>query len=342
MKKLIEYLIDDKLWNDFLAFYDNYENMGSLIKECKYIDFMYGNSDKVHILVDFHTHTLCCNYLSIKYFDSLAITKKQYRGYQYILRLDDEHGSRSFRHIPVEYRPQQAMKEMNKVLHKYYSDDEIDALLRSHEKENFDKQLHDTVAERGVISLFKNCYYSDINGAHTYILSEIFPKAEPDLRYWNAHKKEKNCGHFKKIPNFYVGILGKMGSGHRKTYNWIIGEVNRLMNEAFDETEDLRHSRYVYINTDGFIIQNPKKELNYSLDLGKFKLEYNGDVYTYAGKNYTIIQYGDTIKGTLPNCLRDLVDLRIGKVIDFDRVKVNNHYEYRNIKETTANVKIYQ
>lgn len=339
MKRLIQYLITDKLFNDFVAYFEDYHGLGSVIEECDESDFIYGHPDKISILVDFKNKSLCCTTLSLKEFDPFVRTKCKYRGYQCVIKADDEHGSASFAHIRIEYSPHQAVKEMNKVLRKHYDESEIDACLRSHQKENFDKQMHDVLFEQYQISEYRNCWYWDISGAHTYILSEIFPEAADDLKYWNDHKHDRNCSHFKKIPNFYVGCLGKKDSPYRKTYHWIVGEVNRIMNEAFEKTHNMLKSKFIYINTDGFIIQHPKELLEASNELGKFKCEYDGTVYTYAGKNYQIIQYGDTIKGNLPTELRRFVDLRIGKVVEYDRVKVGQHYEYKNIREVQLNGK---
>lgn len=337
MKRLNLYLINDELWNKFLTYYDNYEGLGSLVKESSYKAFMYGSPDKVHILLDKEKKIICCTALRTIYFDKKSTIKNKFTTYQILLQYDDEHGSDTFVDIQKEFTPKQAKHYINKACKEAgLTKDDIDNRLNKCVRNNFNKQLHDScITAKYKIEKYSNCYYYDINGAHSYLLGQIIPEIQPQLKYWNAHKKEHK--EFKKIPNYYVGILGMKNGKHRKTYNWIVNEVNNMMNKAMDSITDYFNSLYIYINTDGFIIQNPKKQLQTSKELGDFKEEYRGDVYTYAGDNYSIIQYGDTVKGNLPMHLRKYVDLRIGKVVSFNRIKKGTHYEYENIKEIYLN-----
>lgn len=339
MKRLNLYLIKDDLWNRFLAYYDNYQGLGSLVKESSYNEFKYGNNDKIHILLDKQNNILCCTVLRTIYFDKNSTIKNKFMTYQVLLQLDDEHGSDTFVNIQKEFTPKQAKHYIMKACKDVgLSKDDVNDRLKKCERATFNKQLHGTsITTKYKIEKHTNCYYYDINGAHSYLLGQIIPELQPQLKYWNAHKKEHK--EFKKIPNYYVGILGMKNNNHRKTYHWIVNEVNNIMYTAMNTCEQYGKSIFVYINTDGFIIKDPKKLLTTSKELGDFKEEYRGDVYTYAGSNYSIIQYGDTIKGNLPTHLRKHVDLRIGKVVEFDRIKVGNHYEYINIKEIYLNEK---
>jgi hypothetical protein len=55
------------------------------------------------------------------------------------------------------------------------------------------------------------------------------------------------------------------------------------------------------------------------LDLGEFKAEYEGDVFIYRSKNYILYQCGDELKGSCRQVVRDKLDLRVGKVVEYDQ-----------------------
>lgn len=181
---------------------------------------------------------------------------------------------------------------------------------------------------------FENVYYFDINGAHTDALMELFPKCAKDFNKM-YEKRHENGGRFKKIFNFFVGYLCRVG--RRETYNWIVQRTTKKLlkfkNELCDDRLD---ENVIYANTDGIFIMNPKITPESSKMMGEFKLEYHGPVDTYRGRNYTIIQYGDKIKGNCPLSMRKDIDLRKNKAVDY----VTNYYkkndvivaEYSNVK----------
>lgn len=341
MKRLKKFQVTSMLWNQLL---DSYK---PLIKEMSYQDFEFGNLDKIHVLVDFRTRTLCVNEIILSEMDRKY--KRVYprrMTYQVILESNDELGVSEIHKAESEFSPWKAKMTMKKELKKVYTDEEVIRRLDMFKKDKFEQQLHFTNTEANKILKFENCKYYDLNGAHTYLLSIIFPKLKTTLEYWNAHKHDEGKSYYKAIPNMYVGTLGMWANKektiegrHRKTYNWIVSQVNRLMEDAFAKTYGglTSKSNYVYINTDGFIMQHPVKELETSRELGKFKEEFSGDVYSYQGDNYWIIQYGDIIKGSLPKELRKYVDLREGRVVSYNTKVIDKIYYYENIKEIKIN-----
>lgn len=217
-----------------------------------------------------------------------------------------------------------------------YSKDDFENILNSHVAE-YDEKLAQQhyVNATNEIQKFTNCYYYDINNAHGSALAEMLPKCKDKLEDMYKHRKD-NDGRNKKIFNYAIGQLCNVD--HRKTYNWIVQRTTKLL-EAFDSKV---RGDAVYINTDGIIYTNVKHVQPNSNKLGEFKCE-RGTVYTYCGANYQILLFinsdtGEkTYKGSLPLMLRDQLDLEHGIVVEYERVKVSNHYEYKNVKKVSIN-----
>ena len=110
-----------------------------------------------------------------------------------------------------------------------------------------------------------------------------------------------------------------------KTRHYIVTNITNKMTRLKNK---LRYESCLYLNTDGMIIQHPHNIVEHSDEMGEFKIEYQGDVYTYRDKNYSIIQYGDEIKGNLPLELRKYVDLRVGKVVHYDKILSEDGMRY--------------
>lgn len=160
---------------------------------------------------------------------------------------------------------------------------------------------------------YKNCRKYDINGAYAKALTIIFPKAKQEIIKLYNDRKENPIN--KDLINYFVGML--CVKDHRKTFNWIVQEVRKLMEREIEYCDGI----LLYANTDGFAICSNKNNLNTSSELGDFKLEYEGDMYTYGGDNYWIIQAGDEITGSLLYQARPFVNLREGQTVQYRRIK---------------------
>lgn len=357
-KRLKMYNISEKLYYDLLDYFKynhteksikymdkNYNFLdGTILIKMDQDDFINGTNNKTFPLIDVNRQVICIKYEHLYDFNKkypasiencIKLPYKNYLTYQIMLRCVREQIEDK---LILDYSPLEALKTVNKLLSKYYTSDEKKDLFKAHSLDKWNPQLHSVFCIKNKIIKIKNCYYYDINGAHTYLLSKIFPKAKSQFEYWNNHKHDSGKSYYKAIPNYYVGILGKEEKNYRSTYNWIINEVNKLMYKAFKETKNTtKLEDFIYVNTDGFIVNNPIKELETSNKLGEFKEVYKGDVYIYAGKNYYIIQYGDEIKGNLPLILRNKVDLREGRVVDFDKRFKDGIAYYDNVREMRIN-----
>ena len=229
----------------------------------------------------------------------------------------------------------EAFNFLNKILLKYYSEEEIDQCLRDHSMivGNM-KQFHYYVpTDKGVITEYPNTFKYDINGAHCDSLREIFPRAASDFE--NLYNKRWMSIRYKQIPNYYIGMLGKEGSKYRGTYNWIVNRTSQLLIKAHDELGgDL-----IYANTDGLIVNNPKKLLNTSKALGGIKLEYQGTTFVYQDTNYKLFQMGDTMKGTCLTSVRSLIDLSKNKVVHYNKERIGAGYKAINVKEEVLSKK---
>lgn len=263
---------------------------------------------------------------------------------QYVLVLDSDQEDE----IIEDFNPAQCKWIINSELHKLgFKEEDIENRLNQFQAEKCEefKQWHAIKAFKGEILKFNDCVYYDINKAHSDALGEIFPELKP----WLAEiaVTAKTDKKWKSVPNYYVGMLAfktkAMRANHtpgkyEKTYNWIVQRTTKMLYARRDEVSN-NETRRVYANTDGMVLQHPVKIIPSSNKLGEFKIESEETTYyTYRGDNYEIIQYGDTIKGNLPICLRDRVDLRVGKVISFKRVKnKDNVFVYTDIEEININ-----
>lgn len=219
-----------------------------------------------------------------------------------------------------------------KQLRKDYTEDEIKERLGMFEAD-YDyaqKQYHILNMSDG-LRKYSNCIGYDINGAHNDALRVIFPKSAHYFEKLYEERKVKPNN--KKIANYFVGNLKH--KGFEKTYNWIVQRTTSSLLKAIDETDGL----VIYANTDGFITQNNAKFIDDSKILGEFKIEMQGDLYTYRDKNYWCIQYIDSkgkvvLKGNVMNEVRDKINLFEGKVVHYDKIRNEfKQYEAINITE---------
>lgn len=224
---------------------------------------------------------------------------------------------------------------ITKMLKKVYTDTEIDERLRMFEADYDEdlKQVHYNYPafDSKTIIKISNTYKFDINGAHLDALCEIFPKAKD--KFVAMYEKRKKNKIFKQYPNLYVGMLAQKSKEMRKagipgkyekTYNWIVQRTTKLLLSALDTIG----GETIYINTDGFIIRNPDNLITPSKALGEFKLEFAGDTYIYADKNYIIYQTGQgdnvELKGSCFTAVRNDIDLANGQVVHYDIQTVKN------------------
>lgn len=247
--------------------------------------------------------------------------------------------------------PIDAVKRVAYKLKTVYTDSEIEECYRKHEAEANEAEIlkHNIITsgglEKDVIYKFTDCVYEDKNGAYNSKLAVIFDKLSSWFNYLNDHRHD-NHNEYKLMSNFFVGCMtqnkkkfidGKPTRNiHPKTRFWIIREITNEMNERMNATGK---DRLLYLNTDGYIVQHPKKQLPTSDKMGDFKLEAKGDVYMFRCKSGWCMQYtkmnGEVeIKGSIPLELRNQIDLSKGKAIEYDIVKTNTGGNvYKNIKE---------
>ncbi|MBR4123245.1 MAG: hypothetical protein IKT93_02360 [Clostridia bacterium] len=213
-------------------------------------------------------------------------------------------------------------------LNKYYTDDEIEQRLNMFTADYDEEliQIHfNYTEEAGKIEKWENCVKYDINGAYAAAIIEIFPKAEDYIL--NLYNKRKERPINKQYINYFIGMLAR--NGHRKTFNYVVQKIRKLMEETIDETDGI----LIYANTDGFAVSDPVgKPRKVGKELGDFKIEYQGDIYVYEGDNYWIMQCGDKITGNVLWQVRDQIDLRIGKAVKYNRVKRGHSYVAENVE----------
>lgn len=228
--------------------------------------------------------------------------------------------------------PIEALNKTNRVLKSAYSEEELEECYRSHEAEEEDAEilkyniLYGAGLEKDVIYKFTDCLYEDMNGAYNSKLGEIFPRCKSYFEWVNDHRHDDN-GRLKNQSNYFVGCMTqsekKFRGGkptrkiHPKTRFWIVSEITKAMRKRQSQVGGSK----LYVNTDGFIVQHPKKVLAHSDSIGDFKLESSGDVYFLRVKSGWCMQYMKDgrweVKGSVPLEIRSGIDLSRGIGVDF-------------------------
>lgn len=195
-------------------------------------------------------------------------------------------------------------QEIIDILHNHQSEYKVDPIRLNIYGYTYDYQT--AIYDSEVVYKFDNAYYYDLNKAYASMYIKTFPKIEP----WVRKGYIKNKPLMKKIMNYSVGMMVNKDDYMEeyiwpKFRNYIMEEVNHLMNQAFLTVDGSSlKAEVLYANTDGFIINNPYKELPTSQELGEFKEEPidNREIWFYKhigtslpgmgnDQSYTIFQY---------------------------------------------------
>lgn len=281
-------------------------------------------------IIYYNETSLICTESHLKYLDLLD--GEHYTDWkQVIITLDTETVGKK---VQADITGSIAKAIVMKQLYKKYTKDEVEDTLNSYTNEySYDKKQYHYLTDSGFgLTVYENCVGYDINGAHNYYLSKMFPlSAKYFEKLYNERKEKPNN---KKIANYFAGML--KAAGYEGAYNWIVQNTTELLLNMKHEVEG-KSGITVYANTDGFITQNAAKLITGSTKLGEFKIELQGTVYVYRDKNYYAIQYTDingkkVLKGNLLTEVRHLVDLEEGIVVHYDKVQNEfGQFEAKNI-----------
>lgn len=269
-----------------------------------------------------------------------ATTWKQVR----CIKDEDTNGTKS------EYNGSYCYNYIMKIVKRYYTNEEIEEIYHSHSRdydEGYKQYHYMTELEYDKIVKYDDCYFYDINGAHSYMLMELFPKARKDLlklysrkNYYKKIGDKENYDKIKSLFNYCVGELcnkkDSNGNYFRGTYNYIVQETTK---RAFN-TMDILGGTVLYANTDSILVHKPDRKLEVSDDLGGFKLEGEGRFYFYRDKNYRIFEYKDTNneynqKGNCPKSLKHFIELRNNLVVHYDVERVFIGYDEKGKRRYT-------
>lgn len=312
MKELKKYDVSEKIFEDILVSFPK-----SIIKTDNIKDYFCGYKDKWKMMYDGKEYIICQEYILSPY------TKVGLSDWKQVIIRKSKQTS-NFEQSVTGLR---AWNYMYALLKKYYSVEEIEECFNTHQSEYNENQIqvHILPEDSEKILRFDNCYKYDINSAHGDALREIFPKASKAIEDMFLKRKEKPI--YKAYMNYFVGFMCK--KNHRKTYNWVVQRTTRKLNIAMTQVD----GEIIYANTDGFIVKNPRNLLNASKELGEFKLEYQGTVYSYTDKNYYCIQTDDIV-GNVSCGVRDDIDLSQGKVVHYRRILDTNLGIYKVVDVT--------
>ena len=309
-----------------------------LIKDVKSLsEISYGYEDKGFIKVykDANNDKLCICAADVPLLTKerhvlIPKDKLPFRNYQINITLSNRLPLGTFREV---ISGGQAKKIIDNIILKVYSQEEYDEILKSHDVE-YDKNLiqrHYLYGEYGKILHYENCCYYDINNAHGSGLIELFPRCKDVFMDMYEHRKD-NGGRNKQIFNYYWGMLAHLET-YRGTYNWIVQRTTKMLDSFIDKVK----GRAKYTNTDGVILANCENPIESSDKIGEFKRK-DGELYTYIGNNYWVLQFHCTdgtveTKGNIPLILRDKIDLKNNKVVKYTMINENHKRKYIDVKE---------
>lgn len=320
--------LDSETFNSILkkfhAFVDYEDSIG------KY--FTKGYSNKNRIKAEKDTYTFICQADIINYITGREVIPYKESWRQIVcIKKNDLQSSDDIKELAWN---DNFNKRIEKILHKYYTNAEIEERLNMFQEKNHIKpkiehlpmEYHD-----GKIHLFKNCVYYDINGAHRDALCEIFPKAKKDFLVVDKFDANAYCGDL-------------CNRGHVTTYNWIVRRTKNMILDILAAAG----GKVIYVNTDGaFIVDG--NELPTSSKIGDFK---NGmltdELLAFRFKDgvnssYIIYQYINKdgkkeLKGTPPNEVRNHIDLANGTVVAYKTKKQGICMEYYDVKELQVDI----
>lgn len=304
--RLAQYAVSAEIFNQILIKNNNRIVIANIE------DYQYGYSNKKKVIYNGKDELICREmYVDVK--------PKEATYRQIIVKKDDSLDSEDYH---KEMMGSTAWNRMLKILKKYYTEEELLAILANNTHEPCKPWHFNPPKLDDAVYKHTNCYKYDINSAYASAYITLFPKAHDDIMalYLGRHDNPDN----KKILNFFNGMLKR--KGFAGTYYWVVNRTNETMTKALDEIGGMK----LYVNTDGFIVKNPAKLIKHSTELGQFKLEHSGDVYIYVDKNYFIIQAGQELKGNCMCMVRDKFDLPNGKVVHYNKVR-------KVIKDATIN-----
>ena len=304
--RLLRYNVSKDVFDSIIQKYTKHVELGSIEEN------QYGYSNKQRIIYNGKNELICRQFL----FD---VSEVQSIWKQVIVHLEEQYDPNT---IVKDINGSTAYNRMTNILKKYYSDEELEEIYanNTHEECKAIHELHiQPFIQGNYIAKIKNCYKYDINSAYASAYINLFPRAKEDIL--NIYLTRKINPDNKKILNYFNGMLKRRK--HKGTYYWVVNRTNEIMNEALNKVGGVK----LYINTDGFIVKDPVELIDHSTELGKFKLEYSGNIYTYIDKNYYLIQTGydkhgkPDFTGSSLTAMRQEMDLSKGIVVHYTRKK---------------------
>lgn len=309
MKELKAYNLSAQLFDHLLETYDE-----QIWETNEIVNYVYGYKYKDTFVYNGHNQLIILENCLVPYIEKSANWKQCIC---YRREGQEQPVARTYSGgVAYNIMKKKIMKSCN-----FKSEDEFAERMRkfsSKYDENLNQLHYEYQRKPNIIYKYENCRKYDINGAYANTLIEIFPEAKDTIL--NLYNERKQKPQNKDLINFFVGMFAHKDKNtniakYQDTYNWIVQKTRKQIDKAIEEC----NGTLLYANTDGFAITDFENTLNTSRSLGDFKLEYNGDIYTFAGENYWIMQTGNKIVGNALYQVRHLIDLPKGKSITYSR-----------------------
>ncbi len=243
----------------------------------------------------------------------------------------------------------EAYLEVISLIKKYYTEEEIDAIINKYGEPDYKNEaIHDGLfyddlfnyVSKDTIIKFENCHYYDLNKAYATCLIKYFPKIERTIKARLLSKNEDIKNKWKKIINYAVGFF------NRNKYQPLRKAIVKFINDEITKAVKEVGGELLYLNTDGFIVRNAKKELKTSSNLGEFKEEAidNNEIYFLRNTKYhkyNIFEYYQngvkkhtSIGGwRQAKILNDELDLRTNKIAYFEIIRDELGFENIELRE---------
>lgn len=260
--------------------------------------------------------------------------------------------------------PNQALTIVTDRIKENLSESQVKERLEKYQSEEASPSHSNLLTENleaNKVYKYDNVHYYDVNKAYASRLAKAFPEIDKFIEREIA--KGKADPHYKQYSkdlfNYTVGCFRYKGKNRfEKIFpnidpmlfnnfrNWIVKDIDTQVNIKMNKLD----GDIIYLNTDGFIIQNPEVIEEGDVHLGGFKKEIidNNELWFYRYEDpdnyynsYSIMQWfenGTKIIKAIGGFIQDeelvsRIDLSQNKTVRFKTIMKNNRKIITEYKE---------
>ena len=262
-------------------------------------------------------------------------------------------GSIAWREFIKELKQHYKPKEIDEIINEYGTTDEDTAEILHYTPYGEESEVEGSYqfkAKENCITTINSCCYYDLNKAYASNLMHFFPKLED----WMMKGYKEDKPRFKQVINFAVGMMQRYDDESVHAFHYLRNSIVTNTTDRLNDTmnyiiENSKAAMKVYVNTDGFIMNNADLEISHSDKIGDFGKETidNNRVWSLrvnvpGWQKYAILQWFENGKKVIKSLggfrldekLISKTDLSQDKIVLFTQEKINdNTFVIKDIKE---------